>query len=165
LRESDPDAITLTCVPSHLGPWHGGLQSQIGVSRALDNKDRIDMSNDGITNYYAYLGLGRSFATDCSFSPRRRDFSSNIRLARGGNGGPCLERESQAIMNVTQIKDAIRYMSRTDRIEISRWLDGELAGGLPFRSDRVDGLQRSVGTERTLMVDGKASGPTITQRR
>jgi hypothetical protein len=24
--------------------------------RALENKDQIDMSNEGITNYYAYLG-------------------------------------------------------------------------------------------------------------
>ena len=68
-------------------------------------------------------------------------------------------------MNVTQIKEAIRYMSRTDRIEISRWLDGELAGRLPFRSDRVDQLQPSGGIERTLKFDAKRGGPTIGQRR
>jgi hypothetical protein len=37
-------------------------------------------------------------------------------------------------MNVTQIKDAIRYMSRSDKIEIYRWLDGELAGDLPLQN-------------------------------
>ena len=68
-------------------------------------------------------------------------------------------------MNVTQIKDAIRYMSRNDKIEISRWLDGELSGGLPFRSHRVDRLQRSGEIERTLKFEDKASGPTIEQRR
>jgi hypothetical protein len=36
-------------------------------------------------------------------------------------------------MNVIQIKDAIRYISRSDKIEIYRWLDGELAGDLPDR--------------------------------
>jgi hypothetical protein len=68
-------------------------------------------------------------------------------------------------MNVTQVKDAIRYMSRADKTEISRWLDGELAGGPPFRSDRVDQLQRSGGIERTLKFDAKRGGPTIGQRR
>jgi len=37
-------------------------------------------------------------------------------------------------MNVTQIKDAIRYMSRSDKTEIYRWLDGELAGDLPLQN-------------------------------
>ena len=125
------------------------------------------MSNVGITNYYAYLGPlggGRSPRTTL-FCLEGRISHRNIRLARGGNGVPCLERESQAIMNITQIKEAIRYMSRTDRIEIFRWLDGELAGRLPFRSDRVDQLQRSGGIERTLKFDAKRGGPTIGQRR
>jgi hypothetical protein len=45
-------------------------------------------------------------------------------------------------MNVTQIKDAIRYMSRSDKIEIYRWLDGELAGDLPYR----------IGTHRSITI-------------
>ena len=68
-------------------------------------------------------------------------------------------------MNVTQVKDAIRYMSRADKTEISRWLDGELAGGLPFRSDSVDQWQGSGGIEGTLKFDAKRGGPTIGQKR
>jgi len=36
-------------------------------------------------------------------------------------------------VEVTQIKDEIRYLSRSDKIEIYRWLDGELAGDLPYK--------------------------------
>jgi hypothetical protein len=45
-------------------------------------------------------------------------------------------------MNVSQIKDAIRYMCRSDKIEIYRWLDGELAGDLPYR----------IGTHRSITI-------------
>jgi hypothetical protein len=45
-------------------------------------------------------------------------------------------------MNVSQIKDGIRYMSRSDKIEIYRWLDGELAGDLPYR----------IGTHRSITI-------------
>ena len=64
---------------------------------------------------------------------------------------PCVEGKSEAIVNVTQIKEAIRYMSRSDKIEIYRWLDGELAGDLPSRI----GSRRSIAirqeTERMLV--------------
>ena len=53
-----------------------------------------------------------------------------------------MDGKSQATMNVTQIKDAIRYMSRSDKIEIYRWLDGELAGDLPYR----------IGTHRSITI-------------
>ena len=36
-------------------------------------------------------------------------------------------------MNVAQIKDEIRYLSQSDKIEIYRWLDRELAGDLRYR--------------------------------
>jgi hypothetical protein len=36
-------------------------------------------------------------------------------------------------VEVTQIKDEIRYLSRSDKIEIYRWLGKELAGDLPCR--------------------------------
>jgi hypothetical protein len=80
---------------------------------------------------------------------------------------PCLERESQAIMNVTQIKDAIRYMSQTDKIEIYRWLDGELAGDLPSRigSRRSMAIRQEI--ERTWMTDRNIEtpqGPDISHR-
>ena len=67
-------------------------------------------------------------------------------------------------MNVTQVKDAIRYMSRSDKIEIYRWLDGELAGDLPFRigSRRSIAIRQQI--ERTWQFDDKTSGPTIGQR-
>jgi hypothetical protein len=62
-------------------------------------------------------------------------------------------------MNVKQIKDAIRNMSQSDKIEIYRWLDGELAGDLPFRI----GARRSVAIrqeiERTSKLDGKSERP------
>ena len=44
-----------------------------------------------------------------------------------------MEGQSQAIMNVPQVKDEIRYLSLSDKIEIYRWLDGELAGHLSSR--------------------------------
>jgi hypothetical protein len=34
-------------------------------------------------------------------------------------------------VEVTQIKDEIRYLSRSDKIEIYRWLDRELVSDLP----------------------------------
>jgi hypothetical protein len=34
-------------------------------------------------------------------------------------------------MNVAQVKDEIRYMSQSDKIEIYGWLAAELAGDLP----------------------------------
>ena len=45
-------------------------------------------------------------------------------------------------MNAEQIKAEIRYMSRSDKIEIYRWLDGELAGDLPYR----------IGTHRSIAI-------------
>ena len=45
-------------------------------------------------------------------------------------------------MNVAQIKDDIRYLSRSDKIEIYRWLDRELAGDLRYR----------IGSHRSLAI-------------
>jgi len=56
LSESDPDAVTLTWASKSIGSITPIFNPRIGVSRAMENKDRIDMSNEGITNYYAYLG-------------------------------------------------------------------------------------------------------------
>ena len=36
-------------------------------------------------------------------------------------------------MNAKQIKDEIRYLSQSDKIEIYRWLDRELVSDLPYR--------------------------------
>ena len=55
-------------------------------------------------------------------------------------------------MNVTQIKDEIRYMSRSDKIEIYRWLDGEVTGDLHFRI----GLHRSLAIRQEIELRHKA---------
>ena len=62
-------------------------------------------------------------------------------------------------MNAAKIKDEIRCLNRSDKIEIYRWLDGELAGDLPSRigSRRSIAIRREI--ERTRTLDGKASGP------
>jgi hypothetical protein len=66
-------------------------------------------------------------------------------------------------MSVAQVKDEIRYMSRSDKIEIYRWLDGELAGDLlRIGSRRSNTIRQEI--ERTSTLDGKASGPTIVWR-
>jgi hypothetical protein len=57
-------------------------------------------------------------------------------------------------MNVIQIKDAIRYISRSDKIEIYRWLDGELAGDLP---DRI-GTHRSIAIRQEIERMWKENG-------
>jgi hypothetical protein len=36
-------------------------------------------------------------------------------------------------VEVSQIKDEIRYLSESDKIEIYRWLDRELVSDLPYR--------------------------------
>jgi len=72
-----------------------------------------------------------------------------------------MERKSQAIMNVTQVKDEIRYLSLSDKIEIYRWLDGELAGHL---SSRI-GSRRSLAIRRQIEgiwnVDGNGDKPNL----
>jgi hypothetical protein len=55
---------------------------------------------------------------------------------------------------VAQIKDEIRYMSRSDKIEIYRSLDGELAA-ISQGSDRVGQSQSAKEIERTWKMDGK----------
>ena len=45
-------------------------------------------------------------------------------------------------MNAAKIKDEIRWLNRSDKIEIYRWLDGELAGDLPYR----------IGTHRSITI-------------
>jgi hypothetical protein len=58
-------------------------------------------------------------------------------------------------MDVAQIKDQIRYMNLGEKIEIYRWLDGELAGHLPSRigSRRSIAIRQEV--ERIWGVDGE----------
>ena len=67
------------------------------------------MSYAGTSNYYAYLGPLGQVVCDPSllFRLERRISDRNLRHVRGGYGVPCVEGKSQAIMNVTQIKDAI----------------------------------------------------------
>jgi hypothetical protein len=69
------------------------------------------------------------------------------------------------MMNVTQIKDEIRYMTLSDKIEIYTWLDAEMAGDIPSRI----GSRRSISIrheiERAWKLDDKSSGPTMEQRR
>ena len=65
----------------------------------------------------------------------------------------------KAIMNAAKIKDEIRYMSRNDKVEIYRWLDGELAGDLPSRigSRRSIAIRREI--ERAWRVESKSEKP------
>jgi hypothetical protein len=49
-------------------------------------------------------------------------------------------------MNAAQIKDEIRYMTRTDKIEIYKWLDGEVGGDLHLRI----GLNRSLAIRQDI---------------
>jgi hypothetical protein len=49
-------------------------------------------------------------------------------------------------MTTEQIKGEIRYMSRSDQIEIYRWLDGEVAADLHFRI----GLHRSLAIRQDI---------------
>ena len=69
------------------------------------------MSNEGTTNYYAYLGpLGQVVCDEVSFSALKGRISDwNIRHLRGGYGVSRVEGKSQAIMNVTGVKNEIRY--------------------------------------------------------
>ena len=71
-----------------------------------------------------------------------------------------MEGKSQAIMNVTQVKDEIRYLSLSDKIEIYRWLDGELTT-VPFRIGSCRSIAIRQEIERTgTLLDGRANGPT-----
>jgi hypothetical protein len=59
-------------------------------------------------------------------------------------------------MSVAQIKDEIRYTSRNDKIEIYRWLDGELAGDLPrFGSRRSIAIRQEIERIRKLDDNSK----------
>jgi hypothetical protein len=61
-------------------------------------------------------------------------------------------------MNVAQVKDEIRYMNRSDKIEIYRWLDGELAGNLPrIGSRRSMAIRQEI--ERKWKVDDNSEQP------
>ena len=62
-------------------------------------------------------------------------------------------------MNAEQIKDEIRYMSRTDKIEIYRWIDTELGDELPSRI----GLRRSLAIRQE--IEQKCKGVYPEKRR
>ena len=49
-------------------------------------------------------------------------------------------------MNAGEIKDGIRKLSRTDKIEIYRWIDEEVAADLPSRI----GVNRSLKIRREI---------------
>ncbi len=63
-------------------------------------------------------------------------------------------------MNVAQIKDEIRYMSQSDKIEIYRWLDGEVAGDLSSRigSRRSLAIRREIEQQWKGYVDREGPG-------
>ena len=56
-------------------------------------------------------------------------------------------------MNAEQIKAEIRYISRSDQIQIYRWLDGEVSGDLHFRI----GLHRSLAIRQDIEQKHKAN--------
>ena len=81
-----------------------------------------------------YLGpLGQRLRPSLLFGLKGRISDRNIQQLGRRYRISRVEGKSQAIMNVTQIKDAILYMSQSDKIGIYRWLDRELAGDLPSR--------------------------------
>ena len=55
-------------------------------------------------------------------------------------------------MNAQQMKAEIRYMSRSDKIEIYKWLDAELGDELPSRI----GLRRSLAIRQEIEQKCKA---------
>ena len=55
-------------------------------------------------------------------------------------------------MNAQQMKSEIRYMSRSDKIEIYKWLDAELGDELPSRI----GLRRSLAIRQEIEQNSKA---------
>jgi hypothetical protein len=77
-----------------------------------------------------------------------------------------VSRALEATMNVTQVKDAIRYMSRSDKIEIYRWQMARRRTGRAISlsgSDRVGRLHSanksngrgSLTTKRAAQLSGK----------
>jgi hypothetical protein len=119
------------------------------------------MSNDETTSYYAYQGpLGQVVCDEVSFSASKDGFPvGTYNTYEGALESLCMEGKSQAIMNVTQVKDEIRYLSLSDKIEIYRWLDGELAGYLSSRigSRRSMAIRRQI--ERIWNVNGNGDTP------
>ncbi len=61
-------------------------------------------------------------------------------------------------MNAAQIKDEIRKLNRIDKIEIYRWIDGEVAGDLFWRIGMDRSLQIRQEIKQTCQV-------TIPKRR
>ena len=59
----------------------------------------------------------------------------------------------QTVMNAKEIKGEIRYMSRSDKIEIYRWLDAELGDDLPSKI----GLRRSLAIRQEIEQKCNAS--------
>ena len=118
------------------------------------------MSNEERTSYYAYRAAwGGRLRRNLLPGLKGRLSDRKIQHIRGGFGVPCMERKSQAIMNVTQVKNEIRYLSLSDKIEIYRWLDGELAG---YLSSRI-GSRRSLAIRRQIEgiwnLDGNGDKP------
>jgi hypothetical protein len=56
-------------------------------------------------------------------------------------------------MNAEQIKAEIRYVSRSDQVQIYRWLVGEVAGDTHFRI----GLNRSLAIRQDIEQKHKAN--------
>jgi hypothetical protein len=93
--------------------------------------------------------LGRSFATKLPFFTSKDGFPiGTYNSHEEAIESLAWKGRAKLLMNVTQIKDAIRYMSRSDKTEIYRWLDGELAGDLPYR----------IGTHRSITSRQESNG-------
>ncbi len=75
-----------------------------------------------------------------------------------GASGPA-ERNLSSDMNAEQIKGEIRYMSRTDKIEIYRWIDAELGDDHPSRI----GLRRSLAIRQEIEQRCKGVHPEKTR--
>ena len=68
-------------------------------------------------------------------------------------------------VEVTQIKDEIRYLSQSDKIEIYRWLDRELVSDLPYRIGSHRSITIRQEIERTWKENRNGEQPKGERRR
>src|SRR6478672_8198393 len=93
------------------------------------------------TTTHIWVPLDRSSATKSPFSPQRTDFRSEHTTATRRLSNPLHGKEELKQVEITQIKDEIRYLSQSDKIENT---DGSIGNWSAFsltESDRIAQLQ------------------------
>lgn len=107
--------------------------------------------------------MDRSSATKSPFSPQRTDFRSEHTTATTRLSNLSRGKEELKQVEVTQIKDEIRYLSQSDKIEIYRWLDRELVSDLPYRIGSHRSITIRQETERTWKRTVTVSSPKVSE--